>query len=245
MDKTSRLLSLMQVLRGRQRPVTAQQLADRLSVSVRTVYRDVQALVQLGAAIDGSAGLGYQLRSGFFLPPLMFTDDEVEALVLGARWVESQGDVALARAGESALAKIATSAPAPLRDRIAEIGLWAPRLRRSEPTVSVDPATIRMAIRQEKRLHIAYLDATGLATERVIWPIALGFFEGRRVVAAWCEKREAFRHFRLDRIRAQQLLDERYPTARRSLVRAWKQQHRPTQSADPAPTPPAPPHIRC
>jgi predicted DNA-binding transcriptional regulator YafY len=230
MDKTSRLLRLMQVLRGRQTSITARELAERLSVSVRTVYRDVQALVALGAAIEGSAGVGYLLRSGFFLPPLMFSDDEIEALVLGARWVEGQGDAGLAGAAESALSKIASGSPAQLRERIAEIGLWAPGLG---PPLSPAPdlGTLRLAIRQEHRVRIRYTDAAASASERTIWPIALGFFEGSRVVAAWCELRSDFRHFRVDRIAGLQPLDERYPATRRALVKSWKQSHRQAQAA--------------
>lgn len=220
-NKVSRLFLLMQVLRGRQRPITAQQLALRLSVSVRTVYRDIQALVELGAAIEGDAGVGYLLRSGFFLPPLMFSDDEVEALVLGARWVEGQGDDGLAQAAESALVKIATTSPKELREKIAEIGLWAPRPKRdARPSPSL--ATIREAIRFEHKIQVQYLDAESVATERVLWPIALGFFEGTRVVAAWCELRRDFRHFRIDRIADLHALGTRYPASRRELVRSWK-----------------------
>lgn len=221
MNKTSRLLRLMQVLRGRQRPVTAQQLAERLSVSVRTVYRDIQALVDLGAAIDGSAGVGYLLRSGFFLPSLMFSDDEIEALVLGARWVEAQGDTGLAQAADTALAKIATSSPKDLREKIAEIGLWAPR-RAKVSTTAVDLAVLRAAIRQEHKIQLQYLDARAEASERVVWPMVLGFFEGTRVLAAWCEQRGAFRHFRVDRMVSLHTMNTGYPTSRRELVKAWK-----------------------
>src|ERR1700744_1915386 len=127
MSRTTRLFKLMDALRGHRRPVTAARLADDLSVSVRTVYRDIQTLIDLGAPIEGEAGIGYLLRSGFFLPPLMFGEDELEALVLGARWVQRQGDAALAEAATHALAKIATASPKDLRDRIAETGLWVPR----------------------------------------------------------------------------------------------------------------------
>jgi predicted DNA-binding transcriptional regulator YafY len=223
MGKISRLFLLMQVLRGRQRPITAQQLAERLSVSVRTVYRDVQSLVELGASIEGSAGVGYLLRSGFFLPPLMFSDDEIESLVLGARWVEGQGDAGLAQAAESALVKIAATSPKALREKIAEIGLWAPRPKKSSQS-SPNLGTIREAIRLELRVQIQYLDAEAVASERVLWPIALGFFEGMRVVAAWCELRSDFRHFRVDRIASLRALGTNYPTSRRELVRSWKDQ---------------------
>src|SRR5205807_4595701 len=111
MDRTQRLFALMDGLRRHRRPVTAADLAGELAVSVRTIYRDIQALIGLGAPIDGEVGLGYLLWPGFFLPPLMFDEDELEALVLGARWVERQQDEALAKAAQNALAKIATAAP--------------------------------------------------------------------------------------------------------------------------------------
>lgn len=223
MAKTERLLALMQLLRGRQRPVTAQQLANRLGVSLRTVYRDINALVAMGAAIGGSAGVGYMLRSGFFLPPLMFTDEEIEALVLGARWVQGQGDAGLLAAADSALAKIGSASPKDLRDKIAEIGLWAPRPRLQATAGGIDLGVIREAVRREHRLVLHYRDAAGAATEREVWPIALGYFDGARVVAAWCTLRQGFRHFRVDRIDGLHDLAQRYPQTRRALVRQWRE----------------------
>lgn len=215
-------MRLMQLLSARRQPVTARQLAEQLTVSVRTVYRDVRALGQLGASIDGSAGVGYLLRSGFFLPPLMFSDEEIEALVLGARWVRGQGDAGLAQAADTALGKIAGAAPTPLREKIGEIGLWAPRASRPE---GIDTGSVRRAIREERRVHLHYRDAAGASSRRVVWPIALGYFEGQRVMAAWCELRADFRHFRIDRIAALAVAEERYPKPRRVLVRAWKAGH--------------------
>lgn len=120
MSRTSRMFLLMDALRAHRRPVTAAHLANELAVSVRTIYRDVQTLIELGAPVDSEAGLGYVLRAGFFLPPLMFAEDEIEALILGARWVQQQGDDALAKAAAAALAKIATATPKDPRDKIAE-----------------------------------------------------------------------------------------------------------------------------
>ena len=220
MSKTVRLFRLMDALRARRLPVTAAQLAAQLSVSVRPVYRDIQTLAELGARIDGDAGVGYVLRAGFFLPPLMFGEEEIEALVLGARWVQGQGDAELARAAETVLAKIATAAPRDLRDRMADTGLFAPR--RSAPAPGVQHlAPLRAAIRRERKLHIHYADATGAGTERVIWPVALGYFEGARVVAAWCELRADFRHFRIDRIAALQVMEAPLPRPRRELLKRW------------------------
>jgi predicted DNA-binding transcriptional regulator YafY len=160
MSRTTRLFKLMDALRGHRRPVTAARLADDLAVSVRTVYRDIQTLIDLGAPLGGEAGIGYLLRSGFFLPPLMFGEDELEALVLGARWVQGQGDTALAQAAASALAKIATASPKDLRDKMADTGLWAPRFQ--TPAEHPDGLrTIREALRLEHKLAITYVDEAG------------------------------------------------------------------------------------
>ena len=219
MSRASRLFLLMDALRARRRPVPAAHLAGELSVSVRTVYRDVQTLIELGAPIEGEAGIGYLLRTGFFLPPLMFGEDELEALVLGARWVQRQGDPALAEAATRALAKIATGSPKDLRDRIAETGLWVPSSRKAGTSTALRP--LREAIRREHKVRIAYKNEAGLATERIVWPIGLAFYEGRPLLAAWCELRAAFRHFRADRIVQLDSTAERYPTRRSALVRAW------------------------
>ncbi len=234
MSKTTRLFKLMDALRGRRRAVAAAELARELSVSVRTVYRDVQTLIGLGAPIDGEAGVGYLLRAGFFLPPLIFSVEELEALVLGTRWVKGQGDPTLAQAVDSALAKIATASPKDLREEIAEIGLWAPRFHK--PAIQVAGLrTLREAIRCEHKLKICYVNLAGVETERVIWPVALAFFEGVQLVAAWCELRGDFRHFRADRIARLDTTGATYPRPRRELARLWKQQREtrnPARGAD-------------
>jgi predicted DNA-binding transcriptional regulator YafY len=220
-SRTARLFVLLDTLRGHRRPVTATRLAEALSVSSRTVYRDIATLIELGAPIDGEAGIGYMLRTGFFLPPLMFNEDELEALVLGARWVERQGDTGLARASGTALAKIATASPRDLRDCLADAGLWAPKFS-SPSTAELPLQPIREAIRREHKLRIAYVNEAGQSSERVIWPIALAFMEKARVLAAWCELRNGFRHFRADRIRHIDPLRLRYPTRRQALVKQWQ-----------------------
>jgi predicted DNA-binding transcriptional regulator YafY len=222
MSRTTRMFRLMEALRGHRRPVTAAYLAAELSVSPRTVYRDVQTLVDLGAPIEGEAGVGYLLRAGFFLPPLMFSEEELEALVLGARWVQGQGDAGLAAAAAGALAKIAAASPRDLRDKIAELGLWAGP-QRCEPAGST--GLIREAIRREHKLEIIYVDELGRTTQRVIWPIGLAFFEGRRIVAAWCELRSGFRHFRADRIASLTSMRVTYPTRRAALVKDWRREN--------------------
>ena len=224
MSRTGRLFMLMDAMRGYRRPVTAARLAEQLGVSERTIYRDIQALAQLGAPVEGSAGVGYLLRTGFFLPPLMFDADELEALVLGARWVRHQGDESLSAAADRALAKIATATPRDLRDHMAETSLWVPvGPMPARPDPFVKPA--REAIRRQCKLRIAYRDEHNASSERVVWPFALAFFQERRVMAAWCELRDAIRHFRVDRIVQAELGSERYPTPRHMLLKQWRAMH--------------------
>jgi len=227
MSRTARLFLLMDALRAHRRPVAAERLAQDLEVSVRTIYRDMQTLVGLGAPIAGEAGVGYVLTPGFFLPPLMFGADELEALVLGARWVQGQGDEALARAAASVLAKIATASPKDLRDTMANTGLWTPP--NWPPASEMTKAllkTIREAIREERKLDIAYTDEKGNATERIIWPIGLAFYEHTRMIISWCELRGGFRHFRTDRIVRLSTGAERYPQRRTALMKAWRREQK-------------------
>jgi len=224
MSRTGRLFQLMDALRGNRRPVTAAALAAQLGVSERTIYRDMQTLAELGAPVEGSAGLGYMMRSGFFLPPLMFDVDELEALVLGARWVRRQGDPALAQAAANALAKIATATPKDLRDDMADTSLWVPLVRDTpELDEFVQPA--REAIRRQHKMRIHYHDEGGAASERTVWPFALAFFGGRRLLAAFCEMRKANRHFRIDRITHAVALAERYPMPRHELLKTWREEN--------------------
>jgi predicted DNA-binding transcriptional regulator YafY len=220
MSRSERLLDLIQVLRRHRRPVSGQALADELGVSLRTVYRDIQTLIGQGAAIDGEAGIGFVLRPGFVLPPLMFTDEEIEALVLGLRFVARQTDAPLERAAADALAKIAAVLPDDLRDRVADVGLIAAPVAVAE---AIDLAPLRAAIRSEHKVVLDYADKQGERTRRTIWPIAIGFFERTRVIAAWCELRADFRHFRTDRIAALRLTGRRYPQRRRVLMRQWRE----------------------
>ncbi|WIJ25342.1 helix-turn-helix transcriptional regulator [Devosia sp. RR2S18] len=222
MDKTQRLFSIMDALRRHRRPVTAAALAEEQGVSVRTLYRDVQTLIGLGAPIDGEAGVGYMLKPGFFLPPLMFTADELEALVLGARWVGAQPDDGLGAAAKNALAKIATASPEDLRDRINDTGLWPVAVWTEKKPMPV-LGEIRQAMRTEKAVDIAYEDEAGRATERTIWPVQLAYFEGKQVIVAWCCLREAFRNFRTDRIAKLTLTEQRYGKRRAILDREWRE----------------------
>ncbi|QSQ17453.1 helix-turn-helix transcriptional regulator [Myxococcus landrumensis] len=223
MDKTERLFAVMDALRRHRRPVTAAALAEEQGVSVRTLYRDVRTLIGLGAPIVGEAGVGYMLKPGFFLPPLMFTAEELEALVLGSRWVEAQPDAGLAGAARNALGKIATASPEDLRDRIKDTGLWPILMRGGVSSVPV-LGLVRRAIREEKALLIVYADGKGQPSQRDIWPVQLAFHEGKQLVAAWCCLRQAFRHFRVDRITAASATEARYGRKRAVLAREWREE---------------------
>lgn len=221
MSRSARLLALMQCLRRHRRPVAASRLAEELRVSQRTIYRDIGALRAEGAPIGGEAGIGYVLQPGYFLPPLMFSDDEIEALVLGLRWASEHGDATLAEAGGEALAKITAVLPPDLREAAESAGLIAGPAR-DQPVPAIDLGALRQAIRFERKLHLAYADEAGRQSERTVWPFALGFFQDVRVLVAWCELRQDFRHFRADRISAARMEERRYPKRRGALLREWR-----------------------
>jgi predicted DNA-binding transcriptional regulator YafY len=221
MDKTERLFAIMDALRRRSRPVTAAALAEEQGVSQRTLYRDVHTLIALGAPITGEPGIGYMLKKGFFLPPLMFTAEELEALVLGSRWVEAQGDSSLAVAARNALGKISAASPSELRQQIGDTGLWPISMRASEASIPV-LGVVRRAMRDEMALRIDYADEHNQISQREIWPVQLAFHEGKQVVAAWCCLRQAFRHFRTDRIRGASAIDTAFGRRRRILAQEWR-----------------------
>jgi predicted DNA-binding transcriptional regulator YafY len=223
MSRAARLLDLLQLLRRHRQPVSGQSIAAEMGISLRTLYRDVATLQAQGASIDGAPGLGYVLKPGFTLPPLMFSVDEVEALSLGSRWVASRGDARLATAAREALAKIAAVLPAGLRHELDTSALIAGP---GEPIAAgdVEVATIRQAIRSEHKLAIGYRDAAATLSARTVWPFALGYFDRARVLVAWCELRTSIRHFRTDRIVSLQTLGERYPRRRQALLKEWRAQ---------------------
>ena len=219
MSRSDRLLELVQALRRRRRPVSGRTLADELGVSLRTLYRDIGTLQAQGADIAGEAGVGYVLRPGFLLPPLMFSEDEIEALVLGSRWVAKRTDDRLGGAARNALAKIAAVLPADLREALDA----SPLLVGSGQATTIDLTVVREAIRTECKIAIRYRDGGGAATERVVWPFALGFFDQARVIGAWCELRSDFRSFRIDRVVELTPTVVRYPRRRRYLLKAWRE----------------------
>ncbi|SDK97840.1 Predicted DNA-binding transcriptional regulator YafY, contains an HTH and WYL domains [Franzmannia pantelleriensis] len=219
MSRTTRLFDLMQLLRHHRRPVRGQLLAEQLGVSLRTLYRDIADLKAIGAQIDGEPGLGYVLQPDFMLPPLMFSADEVEALALGLTWVERRADSELAAAASEVLAKVSAVLPRELHARLEDQALLVGPGWDKPQTVAL--RDLRQAIREERKLQIDYQDEAGRASTRTVWPISLTFFESSRILAAWCELRHDYRHFRADRIAAATPLAERYPRRRYLLRREW------------------------
>lgn len=223
MSRTQRLFDLIQLLRKHRYPVSGKQLAQALDVSLRTVYRDIVTLQGQGALIEGEPGLGYVLRPGFMLPPLMFSEEEIEALVLGSRWVARRTDKKLRLAATNVLAKIAAVLPADLRHQLEFSGLLIGPVKTAIDHDDEKEALIRLAMRKEYKLQMTYRDVEGHESQRIIWPIALGFFEEVHVIVAWCELRENFRHFRTDRIIHLTSLETRYPGRRQTLLKKWRE----------------------
>jgi predicted DNA-binding transcriptional regulator YafY len=225
MSRAERLLSLMQLLRRHRRPVSGAALAREMKVSIRTLYRDIASLQAQGAHIDGEPGMGYVLKPGFMLPPLMFSEEEIEALVLGSRWVADRADAELAEAAVNLLAKVSAVLPADLRHEMQSSAL----LVGPGATLAAGDAElpkIRRAIRAQRKIEIRYRDLKGDETTRMVWPFAIGFFDRVRVLAAWCELREGLRHFRTDRIVGLTVSKLPYPRPRQALLKEWRASQR-------------------
>ena len=208
MRRADRLFQIIQFVRSH-RVTTASELAQALEVSERTVYRDIRDLVLSGVPIEGEAGVGYVLRKGFDLPPLMFTQTEVEALVLGTRVVQSWADPELAKAAELALERIAIALPDHLRTRLVESRLYAPAFH-VPPEVVERLGLLREAVTQHRKAWLSYRDIGDVETQRTVRPLALSFWGSTWMCTAWCEMRGDFRSFRLDRTRELRILDERF-----------------------------------
>ena len=219
MARSERLLTLLQTLRRYRRPVSGAVLAEETGISLRTLYRDIASLQSQGAMIEGEPGIGYVLKPGFMLPPMMFSQDEIEALVLGSRWVARAADERLAAAGADALAKIAAVLPEDMREAIDQAPLLVAIKRVIED--KADLALMRKAIRSERVVQLTYGDVNGAVSTRRIWPFALGYFDDVRMIVAWCELREGYRHFRADRIVDFAVLEARYPRRRVALAKEW------------------------
>jgi predicted DNA-binding transcriptional regulator YafY len=220
MRRADRLFEIVQRLRAATAPVTAERLAVALEVTMRTIYRDIAALQGRRVPIEGERGIGYVLRRGFDLPPLMFTADELDAIAVGARLVRRIRDAKLQAAAEGVLGKIAAAVPEALREQLASPALYVSDGTAATPR-AVDLAHVRRAIRECRKMRIRYVDEKGRRTRRVIWPIAMVYYVDVTLIAAWCELRRGYRHFRVERIRASDILEERFPDEKGRLLMAW------------------------
>jgi predicted DNA-binding transcriptional regulator YafY len=221
MRRADRLFQIIQILRRTTRPVTAAALAVELEISKRTVYRDIADLMAQRVPIEGEAGVGYLLASGYDMPPLMLTPDEIEAVMLGAQWVAGRSDKILSNAARDVVAKIAAVIPERLRPFVLEPSVGAkPTI--GEPEESIDTSILRSAIRNGVKLRLRYRSEAGEETQRTVWPVILGYAETNRLLVAWCELRQSFRHFRADRIIEAAMLEERNGLRQGELRRRWQ-----------------------
>ncbi|QIF94486.1 helix-turn-helix transcriptional regulator [Proteus vulgaris] len=223
MTRTQRLLTLLQILKENRYPITAEALANKLHISARSIYRDIESLRDQGAEITGEAGIGYQLRSGLLLPPLTFDINELEALILGLRWVENNTDNELSYSALRAINKINAVVTTQHQTLLEQNTLFVPtnRIIEVNHTIAKD---LRLSLREEKKAKIDYKDAQKQLSHRVIWPIAVGYFQDSQVIAAWCELRQSYRHFRLDRIISYDVLSDNLPYPKSYLLDRWKKE---------------------
>ena len=223
MRPADRLFRIIQILRRKRRPTTAQEIAAELETSLRTVYRDISQLMAERVPIRGEAGIGYVLEGGFDMPPLMLTPDEIEAAMLGAQWVMGRADTVLARAAGDLIAKIGVVIPEHLRPLLMEPALTATSSMRG-PVDAIDMARVRAAIRTQGKIALVYRDEKEIETRRLVWPIAVSYWDAVRLIVAWCEMRKGFRHFRTDRVVTAEFTEQRYPIPRARLRAQWKKE---------------------
>ncbi len=231
MRRADRLFDILQTLRAARGPTTAAALAATMEVSARTIYRDIATLQARRIPITGEAGVGYVLHREFSLPPLMFTIDEVEAIAIGARMLTRTGDRGMMAAARSVLAKVSLAVPAGLREHLAAPPLFVSSRGAAVPS---DLTAVRDAIRRRRKLLLDYRDEKGRPSRRRIWPAAIAYGVEATLIAAWCELRGDFRHFRADRVRGVALLEESIPVEGTVLLRRWLARLSEESSAAPA-----------
>lgn len=218
MRRADRLFQIIQLIRSR-RLTTAKWLAEELEVSERTVYRDIQDLMASGVPIEGEAGIGYIMRKGFDLPPLMFTQEELTALTLGARIVQSWADPALAKSAEHVLQKVEAVLPDKIKQN-GEVPLYSP-MTRLAPDLADKFANLRFAIEQREKLKIAYMRKDGQCSSRIVWPLGLFFWGQVWTLTTWCELRDSYRNFRVDLIQNILATGENFPVSRERSLQAY------------------------
>jgi predicted DNA-binding transcriptional regulator YafY len=222
MRRTDRLFELIQILRDG-RLHTARDMAERLEVSVRTLWRDMATLIASGLPVEGERGVGYLLREPVTLPPLTLTPDEVEALTLGLQLVRRGADPSLTRAADSLQGKIAAVLPARLMDGVGQ-DTWVFPGDEAMAAARHLPL-LRRAVRLQERVLIGYVDGSGSATERPVRPLLLEFWGRVWTLAAWCEARQDFRAFRVDRIETLVLTGETFPDEPGRTLADWRRLH--------------------
>lgn len=232
MRRADRLFQIIQILRRSTRPVTAGAMASELEVSKRTIYRDIADLIGQRVPIAGEAGFGYLLAEDYDMPPLMLTPDEIEAVVLGAQWVAGHADAALANAARDLTAKIAATIPQHLRPYIAAPSVGA-KPGTTVEAEGIDPVALRNAIRGGQSLALTYRAETGEISRRIVRPVVLGYAETTRLLVAWCELRQDFRHFRTDRIVDMDVVPSTGRVNRETLFRQWQAWRARQMQADP------------
>ena len=231
MRRADRLFRIVQHLRGG-RLVTARHLSERLEVSERTIYRDIADLIGTGVPVEGEAGVGYLMREGFDLPPLMFTRDEIVALVAGARLIRAWGGTEMARAAEEALVKINAVLPDAERAKAETVQVHAFHMPQLDPDTRTRLDRLERAIDARTRLDIGYADEAGQVTERVVRPLGLWFWGKVWTLVAWCELRNDFRMFRVDRIASEEEVGPFKPESAKSLAAFYKSQPSKGHGAD-------------
>ncbi len=220
MRRGDRLFEIIEILRRARAPISGQSIGNELGVTKRTVYRDIAALMAQGVPIEGEAGVGYILEAGFHMPPLMLTSDEIEAAILGAQWVRTRGEPELALAAQKLLTKIEAVVPRRFETSFVEPAVSVAPVE--QPSEVLGAADIRLAIRRRVKILITYRDSRNVLTDRVIWPILLGYRDNGRIVAAWCELRQGFRYFRTERIVEGDVLTEKTPRRMDLLKAEWR-----------------------
>jgi predicted DNA-binding transcriptional regulator YafY len=220
MRRADRLFDIIQALRSARGPTTAAALAETLEVTTRTIYRDIASLQARRVPIEGAAGIGYVLRRGFDLPPLMFTTEEADAIAVGVRMVRRLRDKTLEAAAASVLAKISVALPQDLRGQIDDAPIYVSDGSAAEPQ-GIDPAAVREAIRTAHKVRVTYVDDKGDRTDRTIWPLAMAYYVDVTLVGAWCELRRDYRSFRIDRIVGSSVLDETFSDKNGQLMAQW------------------------
>ncbi len=221
MSRTKRLLDLLLMLNNRRYSISGYILAQELGVSIRTLYRDIAILRSQGAQIEGEAGIGYLLKPSYFIPPMMFTENEIYALILGSKWVSQYGDISLSKSAKKSIDKIFTVLPQDIKNIIDTISLRVGPPA-SEPFTQEDLTDLREAILNKNKIELIYHSENNSQSRRIIWPFAIGYFTDKRILVGWCEKQNNYRHFKTDRIISIQILKEHYDTPREELFSGWQ-----------------------